>query len=130
VRILSWAERLKNKLKELNIEFESEAEAIRISLPGGAQIETVEGRSGEVALSFSIPLPSEGPDDPNYYLNALTEAFTIMLNIDKSYRYEIDESIPGYPLLRVYIDFKSGDELTDKLIKSLEKSLKHIKKSI
>ena len=117
---MSWFEELKEELRKLGLEFESEAEAIRVTLPSGTQIETLEKKDGEgISLCITAPLPGEGPEDPNYYIKALEEALKVALQIESKYRYEVDESLPGYPVLRIYMDFSSGDELKDKLIRSL-----------
>ena len=122
---MSWSEKLKSGLRSLGLEFESEAEAIRITLPKGSQLEITEPPEGEgLAIVLSVPLPAEGPDDPEYYIGSMAEAMKIILSMNKNYKYEVDESIPGYPLLRIRISFSSGDELAETLLDALEKVFK------
>jgi hypothetical protein len=109
-----WVERLKESLRSLGIPFESEAEAFRISLDG-ASLEVAEAPEG-YAIIATIPLPGPGEAD---VARQVCKALEVMARLDVELKYEVDESLPGYPMLRVTAPHKDPSELASKLVEAL-----------
>jgi hypothetical protein len=111
-----WAWRLQRRLRELGVSFEAEGSATRITLPGGAIVEVVEAGEG-YGLAATIPLPGGG--DPEA-ADAAWEALRLMASLGVELSYELDTSLPGYPMLRVTAAFRDPHALSEKLLSALQ----------
>ncbi|MEB2835753.1 MAG: hypothetical protein GSR80_000591 [Desulfurococcales archaeon] len=113
----SWAEELKRGLSEAGVAFEAEAEAIRIPLEGGAVIE-VAGAEGGYAIVATIPLPGAGEADA---VETVCRALGVMASFGVELEYEVDDSLPGYPMLRVTARHEDPGLLASRLLEALKK---------
>ncbi len=111
-----WAWRLQRRLREIGVSFEAEGSATRISLPGGAVVEVVEAEGG-YGLAATVPLPAGG--DPEA-AEAVATALRVMARLGVELHYELDDSLPGYPMLRVTADFQDPYTLAERLLEALE----------
>jgi hypothetical protein len=110
-----WVERLKESLRSLGVPFESEAEAFRISVEG-ASLEVAESPEG-YAVVATIPLPGPGEADT---ARQACKALEVMARLGVELKYEVDESLPGYPMLRVTAPYRDPSELASKLVEALK----------
>ncbi len=113
-----WAHRLQTKLKELGILFEAEGEATRIRLAEGVYAEVREADEEGYSVAVTIPLPTSG-EDPEYLAEAFKAAARFIVKLGREAKYEVDESLPGYPMLRAIVDFTGPDELVDLILKAV-----------
>lgn len=113
-----WAYRLQSTLKDLGVPFEAEGEATRIKLYEGVYAEVMESDNGGYSVAVAIPLPSSG-DDPELVAEAFKAAARFIVGMGRDVRYEVDESLPGYPMLRALVDFFDPDDLVDSVVKAL-----------
>jgi len=111
-----WVERLRSALKSLGVSFESEAEAFRISLEGGSVLEIAEAPEG-YAVVATIPLPGPGEGEAARHA---CRALEVMARLGVELRYEVDESLPGYPMLRVTAPHRDPGELASRLVEALK----------
>ncbi|GAB6147799.1 hypothetical protein [Stetteria hydrogenophila] len=119
-----WAHRLQSKLKELQVPFEAEGEATRIRLAEGVYAEVREAGGGRgYAVSVTVPLPVSG-DDPESAAEAFKAAAGFITALGRDVKYEVDESLPGYPMLRAVVEFSDPKELADAVVKALKASEK------
>lgn len=114
-----WAYRLQSRLKQLGVPFEAEGEATRIRLADGVHAEVRESQSGGYAVSVSIPLPLGG-DDPEFYAEAFRAAARFIVALGGEVRYEVDDSLPGFSMLRAVVDFTDPEELADAVAAAAE----------
>ncbi len=113
-----WAHRLQSKLKELGIPFEAEGEATRIRLAEGVYAEVRESGEGGYSIAVTIPLPTSG-EDPECLAEAFKAAAAFIVKLGVEARYEVDESLPGYPMLRAIIGFASPEDLVNSVLKAV-----------
>ncbi len=116
---MGWVEELKALLSSLGVSFEVE-ESVRIHV-GDVVAEVVEeDGSITVTASVSLPTPDAGPGDVDYYASQYRTALRLMLGLGGGLEYELDTSLPDYPLLRIVKRFREPGEVLEALRRSLE----------
>ncbi len=113
-----WAWILQRRLREAGVRYEAEGSATRIALEGGAVVEVVEHGEG-YAVAATIPLPSGG--DPES-VEPVAAALRVMALLGVELSYELDESLPGYPMLRVTAAFGDPYTLAERLLESIREA--------
>ena len=117
-----WVKRIQSILSKSSLRYEVE-EAIRIHVDD-IIIQIGESSDGLLSVSFSISLPSESSKEE---IERVVQSFEKALHMSSileqgELSYELDTSLPNYPVL--YIVRKYRD--TDALILDVEKMLKAI----
>ncbi|ABM80359.1 hypothetical protein [Hyperthermus butylicus] len=117
-----WAKRIQSFLREKGISFEAEGENIRIHVDG-VTVEVTEAPSGEnYAVVITLPLPASSSEADEQTRGTIDAGFKLAGLLDaEELGYELDTSIPGYPSLRIVVEYKDPNKLADKLIDALEK---------
>ena len=83
-------------LKEMGVSFEAEGGMVRIHVGGGAYIEISASHGGcNVTLAASLPAL---PEEVYEALEAMAKGLSLILSLG-SPRYDLDASIPDYPML-------------------------------
>ncbi len=119
----TWANRLQQWLKQRGVSFEAEGEATRIHLPSGVYIEITESMEGEgYDVVITVPLPGTGSEAGDTK-SAISDAFEIVSLLGGELRYELDDSLPEYPSLRIIRSYRDPEELVDALISALDRFL-------
>lgn len=120
-----WANRLQQWLKQRGVRFEAEGEATRISLDSGLLVEIAESLEGDgYDIVMSIPLPGTGEEaSSEEALAPVRDAFELAGMLGGELRYELDTSMPGYPVLRVMRGYRDPEEMVDALIAALDRLL-------
>ena len=114
-----WARRLQSWLGRRGFSFEAEGEATRIRLENGVYVEVSEASGGdgfEVVVTVPLPVTAEEAS----MAESVREGLGIALSLGVRLRYELDDSMPDYPLLRVIAPYRDPYKLVDKLIEVLE----------
>ena len=116
-----WAKRLQGFLRDAGISFEAEGEATRIHL-GMLSIEVTEAGENGYAVVLTVPLPGSSEDaGDEETVNAYRDALRVLAGLGaEELRYELDTDMPGYPALRVIIEYSDPNELAEKLIEALK----------
>ncbi len=121
--VSEWAKELTGWLRQRGFSFEAEGEAIRVHLDNGIIVEVVESRKGRgYDVVVTVPLPGnsdEALDEASQ--KAIVDAYKILggLSVDEI-RYEVDDSMPEYPSLRVYaVGFSDPTYMAKKLVETL-----------
>ncbi len=116
-----WASKLQSFLKDLGVPFEAEGEATRIRLYEGVLAEVREAEEGGYAVEVSIPLPGEctGGCDLDYHVEAYRAALRLLAGLGSTLAYYLDDSIPGYPILRARATFDNPYDLADRLAEAV-----------
>ncbi len=112
------ARRLQKFLASRGASFEAEGATTRVHFEGWileVRDEPGGGFSAVVTINVSGTSPSEEAR------RALCEAATVALSIRGEVRYEIDESLPGYPMLRIVVVQESFEQLIEDVIRVLDK---------
>lgn len=119
-----WAKRLQGFLRDRGISFEAEGEATRIHL-GDIVVEVAEAGGGRgYAVVITVPLPGSSREADEAAGRALADAIRLAgLLGAEGLGYELDTSLPGYPSLRIIVEYMDPRELADTLIAALEKYL-------
>ena len=120
----TWANRLQQWLRSRGLSFEAEGEATRIHLDSGLYIEVSEDIEdpSRYAIVLTIPLPGTG-EEAEEAKKAIDDALELLGLIGGELRYELDNSIPEYPSIRVTRAFENPEELVAKLTTALEQLL-------
>lgn len=116
-----WAKKLQAFLRESGISFEAEGEATRIHL-GMLSIEVTESGESNYAIVITVPLPGSSADaEDEENVKAYSNALEMLrrLGVDEV-KYELDTDVPGYPSLRIMIEYSDPSELAEKLIEALK----------
>ncbi len=118
-----WAKELTEWLRQRGFSFEAEGEAIRVHLDNGIIVEVVESRRGQgYDVVVTVPLPGnsdEALDEASQ--KAIVDAYQILgrLSVDEV-SYEVDDSMPEYPSLRVYaVGFSDPTHMARKIVDAL-----------
>ncbi len=116
---------LQRLLKNLGCRFEAEGDMVRIHL--GDSLLEVKDEPGEgLILEASITLIEEAPIKEGSLLEVLGGVYKALKLFYQAaagakISYELDTSIPGYPILRARIRVERYDELTLRLSEALSK---------
>lgn len=121
---MGWVEELKSLLSSLGVSFEVE-ESVRFHVDDIVVEVVDEGDGFSVTASVNLPTPDAGPGDVDYYANQYRSALRLMLGLGGGLEYELDTSLPDYPLLRIVKRFSDAGEL----LEALRRSLKALKPS-
>ena len=113
-----WAHRLQRSLKELGVPFEAEGEATRVRLAEGVYAEVREASEG-YTVAVSVPLPSGDAGDIQYYVEAFRAAVAFLAALGVEPEYEVDSSLPGYPMLRALARFSDPESLVDSVLRGV-----------
>ncbi len=117
---VSWrrpVESFQKSLKELGVSFEAEGDVTRIHVDG--VVIEVSWDSGIGVIQATLPLPCDG-GDADYYVRAFKAFAFILASLNGvSFEYDLDLSIPGYPMLRARSSFSSFEVLASFLVKVL-----------
>lgn len=103
------SKRFQRLLAEAGCSFEAEGDTTRLMLGSGAIIEVKEEPGEGVVVEASIPLPAsiteleEGRD-------SMVKALELLLSLGMEPEYRVDNSLPGYPVLRGRVLFRSMEE--------------------
>ena len=116
-----WASKLQSFLKDLGVPFEAEGEATRIRLYEGVLAEVREAEKEGYAVEVSIPLPGDCAEgcDIEYHVEAYRAALRLLAGLGSALAYYLDDSIPGYPVLRARATFANPYELADRLAEAV-----------
>ena len=116
-----WARRLQSFLRESGISFEAEGEATRVHL-GMLSVEVTESGENSYAIVITVPLPgssADAGDEEN--ARAYSNALRVLERLGaEEIRYELDTDVPGYPSLRIIVEYSDPGELAEKLIEALK----------
>ena len=119
----SWSRRLQSWLRDCGLHFEAEGEATRISLGGGVLLEIAESLEGEgYEVVASIPLAGTGREAVETGLPALVaRALDVIARVagDRQLNYDLDTSLPSYPILRVRAAFTDPWEMAEAIAEAL-----------
>ena len=117
-----WAKRIQSFLREKGVSFEAEGENIRIHVDG-VTVEVTEAPSGEgYAIVITLPLPASSSESDEQARSSIDTGFRLAELLEaEELRYELDTSIPGYPSLRILVEYRDPGKLADKLIGALGK---------
>ncbi|MEN2999252.1 MAG: hypothetical protein ABDH61_01565 [Acidilobaceae archaeon] len=108
--------RLQRALKELGYSYEAEGDVTRIHLEGSL-VEVRDEPGIGLALLLTAALPYKCEDD---CASSVVSFSTLLSMMKKEAEYELDRSIPGYPMLRARVVFENVGDLVETLIKSLD----------
>lgn len=116
-----WAKRLQGFLRDAGISFEAEGEATRIHL-GMLSIEVTEAGENGYAVVLTVPLPGSSEDaGDEETVNAYRDALRVLAGLGAGEpRYELDTDMPGYPTLRIIVEYSDPNELAERLIEALK----------
>lgn len=116
-----WAKRLQSFLREKGFSFEAEGEAIRIHV-GLLGVEVVEHGDG-YAVVVTAPLPASSSDaGDEETARALRDALSVLAGLGADeISYEVEEDVPGYPVLRATVAYGDPGRLAESLEKALSR---------
>jgi hypothetical protein len=117
-----WSKSLQEWLKECNFSFEAEGEATRINIDG-VLVEVAEASQGEgYDIVISVQLPSQGSSESASDAELVARAIELAVKVaeNRRIRYDLDDSLPDYPMLRAIINFKDPWDLVDAVYKALQ----------
>ncbi len=117
-----WAHRLQRSLLGLGAPFEAEGEATRIRLAEGVYAEVREASEG-YSVSLTLPLPGGEPGEAEYYVEAFRAAAAFLASLGAEPRYEVDSSLPGYPMLRALAEFADPESLVESVLRAVRAAL-------
>ncbi|MCE4625615.1 MAG: hypothetical protein F7C35_07125 [Desulfurococcales archaeon] len=110
-----WSRALHIWLRDCGLSFEAEGEATRISLPNGVTVELTESEEG-FAVVISLSLATRG-EDLLVEAEVIAEAFWLAGKVAGKGKvlFDIDSSLPDYPILYITIPFNSPWEIVSSL---------------
>jgi hypothetical protein len=114
------SERLQKFLASRGASFEAEGDTTRIHFNGWI-LEVRDEPGGGFSAIITLGLPEESPSKEA--ARAACEAFSLAMAIGGRARYELDESLPGYPMLRIVVSRSDLSGLVDDLLRVLERYL-------
>ncbi len=117
------AAELQRSLKNLGCRFEAEGDMVRIHL-GDSVIELKDEPGRGVMVEAQIPLSEEAPyseDEIRSTAESAKAAITVVLKAARGLRleYELDTSIPGYPMLRMRFYPEDYKAAADRLLEAI-----------
>jgi hypothetical protein len=113
-----WVKRLASKLKELGVEHEYEGEALRLHI-GELVVEVTTHPEGGYMVSMQVPLPGSSGDQPDHYVNAFANAVRLFLRLSGSPEYQLDTSLPDYPMLYIVRRYDDPWKMVDEVAKAV-----------
>ena len=119
----TWIKELRKILDELGISYEAE-ENIRVHV-GEVVVQIGEFEEGEkgyyVTASISLPSSESTLEEFDYYMDSFKAALKLVLGLTGEVRYELDTSLPDYPVLHITKKFNDAGKLVEDLKSILEK---------
>ena len=118
-RVVRWFQEL---LRNLGCRFEAEGDVTRIHLESSlVEVKDEPGRG--VIIEASIQLPSSTGEESDFYINGIRLVLGIFSSLSpgRSVSYSLDDSIPGYPFLRVVVGYNDLNEAYTDLARALER---------
>lgn len=103
------SKRFQRLLAKVGCSFEAEGDTTRLMLGSGTLIEVKEEPGEGVVVEASIPLPTSTAELEQGG-RSIVKAFELLLSLGREPEYSIDNSLPGYPVLRGRVVFKSVEE--------------------
>ena len=119
----TWIKELRKILDELGISYEAE-ENIRVHV-GEVVVQIGEFEEGEkgyyVTASISLPSSESTLEEFDYYMDSFKAALKLVLGLTGEVRYELDTSLPDYPVLHITKKFNDAGKLVEDLKSILKK---------
>jgi len=119
----TWIKELRKILDELGINYEAE-ENIRVHV-GEVVVQIGEFEEGEkgyyVTASISLPSSESTLEEFDYYMNSFKAALKLILGLAGEVKYELDTSLPDYPVLHITRKFNDAGKLVEDLKNVLKK---------
>ncbi|HIQ55633.1 MAG TPA: hypothetical protein EYH59_02975 [Pyrodictium sp.] len=119
----TWIKELRKVLDELGISYEAE-ENVRVHV-GEVVVQIGEFEEGEkgyyVTASINLPSSESTLEEFNYYMDSFKVALKLMLGLTGEMRYELDTSLPDYPVLHITRKFNDAGKLVENLKNTLKK---------
>lgn len=119
----TWIKELRKVLDELGISYEAE-ENVRVHV-GEVVVQIGEFEEGEkgyyVTASINLPSSESTLEEFNYYMDSFKVALKLMLGLTGEMRYELDTSLPDYPVLHITRKFNDAGKLVENLKNILKK---------
>jgi len=119
----TWIKELRKILDELGISYEAE-ENLRVHV-GEVVVQIGEFEEGEkgyyVTASISLPSSESTLEEFDYYMDSFKAALKLVLGLTGEVRYELDTSLPDYPVLHITKKFNDAGKLVEDLKSILEK---------
>ncbi len=117
------AAELQKSLKNLGCRFEAEGDMVRLHV-GDAVIELKDEPGRGAMIETQIPLLDESPfrvDELKEALDSISRALLITLKAARGLKveYEVDNSLPGYPMLRVRFYPEDYRAAADRLLEAV-----------
>lgn len=113
-----WFQKL---VRDLGCRFEAEGDVTRIHLESSI-VEVKDDPERGVILEATIQLPPSTGEDPRFYADGAGLALELVsrLSPGREVSYSLDESIPGYPFLRLVVGYDSLGEAYNDLARALK----------
>jgi len=119
----TWIKELRKVLDELGVSYEAE-ENIRVHV-GEVVVQIGEFEEGEkgyyVTTSINLPSSDSTLQEFDYYMNSFKTALKLILGLTGELKYELDTSLPDYPVLHVTRKFDDAGKLIENLKNVLKK---------
>jgi len=119
----TWIKELRKVLDELGISYEAE-ENVRVHV-GEVVVQIGEFEEGEkgyyVTASINLPSSESTLEEFDYYMDSFKVALKLMLGLTGEIRYELDTSLPDYPVLHITRKFNDAGKLVENLKNTLKK---------
>ncbi len=113
-----WSKRLQEWLRDCGFRYEAEGEATRIMVDG-VLVQVAEGEGEGYSVIVSAPLPSHGGSEAEAADACAALRLAARIAGEESIKYEIDDSLPSYPMLYIIIGFSDPWSLAQALVDAL-----------
>ena len=115
-----WSRMLQEWLRDCGLSFEAEGEATRIMV-GQVAVQVAEGEDGGYSVIVSVSLPGRGVDAQGVE-DEIARAVRLASRIagERSLRYDVDQSLPDYPMLYIIVGFEDPYSMAEALTGALE----------
>ncbi|BAN89758.1 hypothetical protein [Aeropyrum camini] len=107
------------RLSEMGCQFEAEGDVTRIHLAGGVVEVKDEPGVGPI-VEASIPLPVD-PSTVGESLEGMRALLGLMTMLGRPLSYQLDDSLPQFPILRVKAVFETLEDAYEALAGALER---------
>ncbi len=114
-----WVKKLKKALEEAGVSFEAE-ETVRIHL-GDLVVEVGEAEKGPtVTVSLQLPGAPPSAEEVESYTKTYQLALKLVSRLTGELGYELDTSLPGYPLLHIVVAYTDADKMAEEIIAAVK----------
>ena len=114
-----FARKLQSFLKAEGFRYEAEGDVTRIHL-NGLILEVKDEPGRGVILMASLSLPTEAGQAALEAIAGFQKLFRVLGTLSGEIEYELDKSLPGYPMLRVVVAYANVESLVNDLIEALK----------